>query len=218
MPMGAPKPEKSWNSHSNHFAAGRHLLAASAWSGVYCEGGSARLNGPHSESATDDVGLVDRFLRGRSEDAFRALYRAHTPALYALALRLTGGDRGEADDLVQESWVRALTALRSFRGQSALRSWLCGVLVNVRRGRIRADWRIVDAPDVEPLAESTCRDDAIDLERAIGALPEGARDVYVLHDVHGYTHREIADLLGIAEGTAKSQLNRARFLLRISLP
>ncbi len=167
---------------------------------------------------TDDVALVEQFLRGRSEDAFRALYRAHTPALYALALRLTGGDRGEAEDLVQESWVRALSALRTFRAHSALRSWLCGVLVNVRRGRIRTDWRTVDAPDVEPLAATSSSDDAIDLERAIAALPEGARDVYVLHDVHGYTHREIADLLGIVEGTSKSQLNRARSLLRSSLP
>jgi RNA polymerase sigma-70 factor (ECF subfamily) len=167
---------------------------------------------------TDDLALVERFLRGRGEDAFRALYRAHTPALYALAVRLAGGDRADAEDLVQESWVRALTALRTFRAQSALRSWLCGVLVNVHRGRIRADWRIVDAPDVEPLADTTGRDDAIDLERAIAALPEGARDVYVLHDVHGYTHREIAELMGIVEGTSKSQLNRARSLLRSSLP
>ena len=176
------------------------------------------MSGPHRDSATDDHVLVERFLRGRSEDAFRALYRAHTPALYALALRLTGGDRGEAEDLVQESWVRALTALRTFRGQSALRSWLCGVLVNVRRGRMRADWRIIDTPDAEPLADPASNDDAIDLERAVAALPDGARDVYVLHDVHGYTHREIAELLGIVEGTSKSQLNRARYLLRISLP
>ncbi|MGH7532868.1 MAG: RNA polymerase sigma factor, partial [Gemmatimonadales bacterium] len=116
---------------------------------------------------TDDLVLVEQFLRGRGEAAFRALYGAHTPALYALALRLTGGDQGEAEDLVQESWVRALTALRTFRAQSALRSWLCGVLVNVRRGRIRADWRIVDAPHVEPIVESNGADDAIDLERAI---------------------------------------------------
>ena len=165
----------------------------------------------------DDLALVERFLRGRGEEAFRALYRAHTAALYALALRLTGGDRGEAEDLVQESWVRALTALQTFRAQSALRSWLCGVLINVRRGRMRADWRIVDTPDVEAVADAIDGDDAIDLERAIAALPDGARDVYVLHDVHGYTHREIADLLGIVEGTSKSQLNRARYLLRSSL-
>jgi RNA polymerase sigma-70 factor, ECF subfamily len=175
------------------------------------------LNRPDEGSVTDDLALVAQFLRGRGEEAFRALYRAHTPALYALALRLTGGDRGEAEDLVQESWVRALTALRTFRAQSALRSWLCGVLVNVRRGRIRTDWRIIDAPDAERLADSSCPEDVIDLERAIAALPEGARDVYVLHDVEGYTHQEIAALLGIVEGTSKSQLNRARFLLRISL-
>lgn len=167
---------------------------------------------------TDDLALVEGFLRGRGEAAFRTLYRAHTPALYALALRLTGGDQAEAEDLVQESWVRALTALRTFRAESALRTWLCGVLVNVRRGRLRAEWRIVDAPEVEPVAMDHGPDDAIDLERAIGTLPEGARDVYVLHDVHGYTHREIAELLGIVEGTSKSQLNRARSLLRRALP
>jgi len=167
---------------------------------------------------TDDLALVERFLRTRGEDAFDALYEAHTPALYALAMRLTGGDHGEAEDLVQESWVRAVRALSSFRAEAALRSWLCGVLVNVRRGRIKADWRTVDAPDAEPVADNNGPDDALDLERAIGKLPEGARDVFVLHDVYGYTHREIAEMLSIVEGTSKSQLTRARALLRRSLP
>jgi RNA polymerase sigma-70 factor (ECF subfamily) len=167
---------------------------------------------------TDDLALVERFLRTRGEDAFDALYEAHTPALYALAMRLTGGDHGEAEDLVQESWVRAVRALSSFRAEAALRSWLCGVLVNVRRGRIKADWRTVDAPDEEPVADNSDPDDALDLERAIGKLPEGARDVFVLHDVYGYTHREIAEMLSIVEGTSKSQLTRARAILRRSLP
>jgi RNA polymerase sigma-70 factor, ECF subfamily len=166
---------------------------------------------------TDDLALVERFLRGRGEDAFGALYDAHTPGLYALALRLTGGDQVEAEDLVQESWVRAVLALPSFRAQSALRSWLCGLLVNVRRGRMRADWRTVDAPDVEPATDISTPDDALDLDRAVRALPEGARDVFVLHDVYGYTHREIAGMLGIVEGTSKSQLTRARALLRSGL-
>jgi RNA polymerase sigma-70 factor (ECF subfamily) len=167
---------------------------------------------------THDLALVERFLRTRGEDAFEALYDAHTPALYALAMRLTGGDHGEAEDLVQESWVRAVRALSSFRAEAALRSWLCGVLVNVRRGRIKSDWRKVDSLDVEPIADGNGPDDALDLERAIGKLPEGARDVFVLHDVYGYTHREIAEMLSIAEGTSKSQLTRARALLRRSLP
>jgi len=150
------------------------------------------------------------------EDAFRALYRAHTPALYALALRLTGSDQTEAEDLVQETWVRATRKLSSFRGDSALRSWLCGVLVNVRRERIRTAWRTVDAPDIEPVAPAT-DDTAFDLERAIAGLPEGARDIFVLHDVYGYAHHEIAHLLGVVEGTSKSQLARARKLLRAAL-
>jgi RNA polymerase sigma-70 factor, ECF subfamily len=152
----------------------------------------------------------------RGEDAFRALYRTHTPALYALALRLTGGDRNEAEDLVQETWVRATRKLSSFRGESALRSWLCGVLVNARRERIRTVWRVVDGPDIEtiPAASDIV---AFDLERAIAALPTGARDVFVLHDVYGYAHHEIAHLLGVVEGTSKSQLSRARKLLRVAL-
>ena len=150
------------------------------------------------------------------EDAFRTLYRAHTPALYALALRLTGGDQNEAEDLVQETWVRASRNMSAFRGESALRTWLCGVLINVRRERVRSAWRIVDAPDIEPA--SPPRDDtAFDLERAIAALPDGARDIFVLHEVYGYAHREIAEMLGVVEGTSKSQLARARTLLRKSL-
>jgi RNA polymerase sigma-70 factor (ECF subfamily) len=163
---------------------------------------------------SDDLALVQDFLRTRGETAFRTLYRTHTPALYALALRLTGGNQGEAEDLVQESWVRAVRALSSFRAQSALRSWLCGFLVNVRRERVRTAWRIVDEPDIEPIAATENHDSALDLERAILALPDGARDVFVLHDVYGYTHDEIATMLGVVAGTSKSQLNRARGLLR----
>ena len=164
-----------------------------------------------------DLALVRRFLEARGEDAFRALYRAHTPALYALALRLTGGDQGEAEDLVQESWVRAVRVLSSFRAASALRSWLCGFVVNARRERLRTAWRTVDAPDIEPVARASADDTTLDLERAIAALPAGARDVFVLHDVYGYTHEEIAGMLGVATGTSKSQLTRARTLLRVSL-
>ena len=150
------------------------------------------------------------------EDAFRALYRAHTPALYAMALRLTGSDQSEAEDLVQETWVRATRKMSAFRGESALRTWLCGVLVNVRRERVRSAWRMVGTLDVEPATPA--RDDtAFDLERAIAALPDGARDIFVLHDVYGYAHREIAELLGVVEGTSKSQLARARMLLRATL-
>lgn len=161
-----------------------------------------------------DLALVRRFLESRSEPAFRALYRAHTAALYGLAFRLAGGESGEAEDLVQETWVRAVRSLSSFRADSALRSWLCGLLVNVRRERLRTAWRTVDAPDAEAPAPGRPPEGAIDLERAIATLPVGARDVFVLHDVYGYTHEEIAGLLGVVAGTSKSQLTRARELLR----
>ena len=152
------------------------------------------------------------------EDAFRTLYRAHTPALYALALRLAGSDRHEAEDLVQETWVRATRKMASFRGESALRTWLCGVLVNVRRERVRSEWRMVDTQDVDPPSAVPPKNDAaFDLERAIAALPNGARDIFVLHEVYGYAHHEIAEMLDIVEGTSKSQLARARTLLRRAL-
>ncbi len=168
-------------------------------------------------SRKSDLALVQQFLRNRAEDAFRALYRTHTPALYGMALRLTGGDSAEAEDLVQECWVRAVRALGSFRAESALRTWLCGLLVNARRERVRTAWRSVDLVDAE--APSSASSDAwpVDLERAITALPPGARDVFVLHDMYGYTHREVAGMLDIATGTSKSQLTRARMLLRTSL-
>src|ERR1700722_12151117 len=100
---------------------------------VGTRGGDAKLRGPRPGPVSDDLALVRWYLETRGEEAFRALYRAHTPSLYALALRLTGGDQSEAEDLVQESWVRAVRSLSTFRAESALRSWLCGLLANVRR-------------------------------------------------------------------------------------
>jgi RNA polymerase sigma-70 factor, ECF subfamily len=134
-----------------------------------------------------------------------------------MALRLAGGDQAEADDLVQDCWVRAVRVLSSFRAESALRTWLCGLLVNVRRERIRSNWRMVELLDADSPAAAASDGPPVDLERAIAALPSGARDVFVLHDVYGYKHREIAHMLEIATGTSKSQLTRARALLRSSL-
>jgi len=177
---------------------------------------SARRDAPlvRPIPVSDDLALVREFWRTRGEKPFRALYRAHTPGLYAFALRLTGGDDSEAEDLVQECWIRAVRLLDAFRGAGPFRSWLFGILVNVRRERVRADWRFVDVPDLDPLAPELAFHTALDLDRAVAALPEGARDVFVLHDVYGYTHEEIGRFLGIMAGTSKSQLNRARTLIR----
>jgi RNA polymerase sigma-70 factor (ECF subfamily) len=179
-------------------------------------------------SSASDEELVERYLGERSEGAFRALYRAHTPYLFCLALRLCGGDRQEAEEAVQEGWVRAAQRLGAFRHRSSLRTWLAGIVINCSREQRRWRRRVVD-PDTERWREGAParvpRSSApgpspgvrVDLERLVSALPEGQREVLVLFDVEGYTHQEIAASLGIAPGTSKSRLFEARRSLRRSL-
>ncbi len=170
---------------------------------------------------TDDRRLVQRFLDSHDEAAFRELYRAHAAYVYRLALRLTAGKESAAQDIVQDTWMRAVPKLAQFRWQSSLRTWLCAVLVNVHREELRRRAR-----DAERAAQAqqrlspvgtTAPHESPDLERAITELPDGYREVLVLHDIEGYTHREIAALLDVAEGTSKSQLSRARRALRTKL-
>lgn len=153
--------------------------------------------------------------------AFRRLYEDHVSRVYALCLRLTG-DPEEAMERTQDVFVRAWGKLRSFRGEAAFATWLHRLAVNVvltdrrsagRRGR-RADTAAALGPRSEPAPRVGL---AVDLERAIAALPPGARAVFVLYDVEGYRHDEIAELTGIAAGTSKAQLHRARKLLREAL-
>lgn len=165
-----------------------------------------------------------RFVRTRDEESFRRLYRAHTPALYALAMRLTGGRRADSEELVQEAWVRAVERIDRFGRRSRFRTWLSGILVNcyreLVRSRIRGP-RSLEEAGVEAAAERHAvarkhpnRAEPADVERAIAGLADGYREVLILHDLNGFTHQEIADLLGIAVGTAKSQLARGRARLR----
>jgi RNA polymerase sigma-70 factor (ECF subfamily) len=168
----------------------------------------------------DDRELVARFLAARDEDAFRRLYRRHTPALYLLALRLLGPYSTAADDVVQEIWVRASRSLGQFEWTSSLRTWLCGIVVNrcreVRRSGGRreaalAAWALIQTPASGWTSESFA------VERAVAGLADDLRDVLVLHDVHGYTHREIGTMLGISAGTSKSRLHDARLAIRTEL-
>jgi RNA polymerase sigma-70 factor, ECF subfamily len=152
------------------------------------------------------------------EAAFRALYRRHTPALYRLALRLGGGDGPWAEELVQRAWIKAVEGLKSFGWRSSLSTWLGGIAINCARELWREARTRGEAPLEEiPAASSRDADGRMDLERAIERLPDGYRRVFVLHDVEGYTHEEIGDLLGIETGTSKSQLARARQRLRAAL-
>ena len=158
--------------------------------------------------------LVARYLATRDEASFRLLFRRHSPRLYRLALRLLGGDPSAAEDALQEAWLRAVRGLPAFRFESALRTWLSGIVINCCR-ETRRRTRAEDPLDADEMAASSSSPSArLDLERMVVGLADGYREVLVLHDVMGYTHREIAERLGIEEGTSKSQLFLARRALR----
>ena len=165
-----------------------------------------------------DRELVERFIDQNDEDAFRQLYRRHTPRLYAFILRLVGGRRHEADDAVQEAWIRATRRLGDFEWRSALPTWLSSIAFHcaVEALRRQPAARAASLDEVRGGTRNTL-DLSLDLERAIAALPEGYRSAIVLHDVEGWSHGEIAALLGVSEGTSRSQLFHARRALRGAL-
>jgi RNA polymerase sigma-70 factor (ECF subfamily) len=154
--------------------------------------------------------------------AFEKLYRDHLGRVYALCLRMSG-DPSLAEELTQEAFIRAWSKLTSFRGDSAFSTWLYRLTVNVVLGQGRSRSRreraqgTGESAAMAPQMQPGHPDTALDLERAIGGLPPRARTVFVLHDVEGYKHHEIADLTGMAVGTSKAQLFRARQLLRKAL-
>jgi RNA polymerase sigma-70 factor (ECF subfamily) len=168
----------------------------------------------------DDRALVARFARARDEESFRALYRRHTPALYGLALRLLGHRADAAQDAVQDAWIRAVAGLAGFRWEAALRTWLSGIVVNCCRERLRGEWRWASDENLAPEAHTDAPpplDLTLDLDRALARLPPGARSAFVLHEIEGFTHEEIAALLEVDPGTSKSQLFHARRQLRLLL-
>ncbi len=168
-------------------------------------------------ATTDDRLLVAAFLERRDEEAFRALFRRHAPAMLRTARRLLAPRIEAAEDVVQEAWLRAARGLGGFAWRSPLRTWLLGIVVH----RCRDEWRRRPAagaqealdgpgPPVAPPAVAT----RVDLERAVAALPAGYREALLLHDVEELTHEEIAAVRGVTPGTSKSQLARARAALR----
>lgn len=166
-------------------------------------------------SETGDRALAERVLWDGDESAFRVLYRRHTASLYQFALRLMGGNAHDAEDVVQETWIRAVEKLGTFRWQASLATWLTGIALNQCRARFRRrDRRWLEVKETDLVAEAPPLHERADLEQAVAALPPGYRTVLVLHDVEGFTHEELASRLGIAVGTSKSQLSRARTMLR----
>ena len=177
------------------------------------------------EDTESTTALPDVVRRAQEGDvaAFEQLYRENLNRVYALCLRLSG-DGQRAEELTQDVFVRAWQRMGSFQGKSAFSTWLHRLAVNVVLGERRSEGiriaKVFGTDDLEAYerpGRPTDPGDRMDLERAIATLPPGARAVFVLHDVEGYKHEEIAEMHGSAVGTCKAQLHRARRLLREAL-
>ena len=173
-------------------------------------------------AAVTEQGLLDEqswVERAQQADtaAFEALYRMHVDKVYGLCLRMTG-NVAEAEDCTQEAFIQAWNKLSKFRGDSAFSTWIHRIAVNTVLGRIRKSQREKDriqaVTDISPVPETVGDSGNFeDLQQAVDDLPTGARHVFVLHAVYGYSHDETGDMLGIATGTSKAQLHRAKRLL-----
>jgi len=172
----------------------------------------------------EDIGLVESARKG-DRVAFERLYHRHRNRIYGLVWRLCGGDAALAEDLLQESFVRAWQKLDSFRGDSRFGTWLHRLSANValseRRSRLRRVGRETELDLAVERKATGARDvyagQRMDLEQAVARLPERARTVLVLYDIEGYSHAEIAEIAGMAVGSSKAQLHRARKLVREEL-
>lgn len=168
-------------------------------------------------SATD-AALIAAAVGG-AEAAFRELFRRHTPHLLQFVARVLGPLASDAEDVVQDTWLRAYPALVTFRNESSFSTWLCSVglraaLDSMRRGRRHIAETLFDDDSITELPPA---EDRMDIASAISRLAPGYRMVLVLHDVEGFTHEEIAIQLGIAPGTSKAQLFKARRVMRALL-
>ncbi|MBA3344514.1 MAG: RNA polymerase sigma factor [Gemmatimonadales bacterium] len=170
----------------------------------------------------NDRELIGRVLAG-DPSAERALYDAHVDRVFRLVYRMAG-DLDRAQDYVQETFIRGFDRLGDFRGESALSTWLCSIAISITLNGLRKvrrfnerETELDDGLQAGSPVREADPDLKVRLSRAIEALPEGYRTVFVMHDVEGYTHQEIADTLGVQPGTSKAQLSRARARLRAAL-
>ena len=169
-----------------------------------------------------DAKLISDILRGDPR-AERTLYDAHVDRIYRLAWRMAG-DETLARDFTQDTFIRAFERLADFRGDSSLATWLHSIAVSVILNGLKKVKRIHSReltgdslPEVSVSTREAEPDLKVRLRRAIDGLPDGYRTVFVMHDVEGYTHEEIASALGVQPGTSKAQLFRARARLRTEL-
>ena len=195
-------------------------LGRSAATDTTSEAFSLQSDIPERVQPRRDADAADPVARAAAGDvrAFEELYRTHLPRVYSLVRRMGGGR--DADELTQDVFVRLWQKIGTFRGDSAFTTWLHRLTVNVVIERFRSETtrrqRLRDGEDVFELlpAPRQSGDLAMDFETAMLKLPDGAREIFVLHDIEGYKHQEIASLLDISPGTSKAQLHRARMMLR----
>ena len=169
-----------------------------------------------TDAFADESALIKQAQRSNAR-AFEALYRLHIDRVYGICLRMTG-NVSEAEDCAQEAFIQAWNKLEKFRGDSAFSTWLHRIAVNSVLGRIRKSKREQDrimavTESAPPTVATGDTGDMRDLSEAVDRLPQGARHVFVLHAVYGYSHDETGEMLGIAAGTSKAQLHRAKRLL-----
>ena len=177
---------------------------------------SHNMTNASSNAHADERALIRQAQRNDAR-AFEALYRLHIDKVYGICLRMTG-NVSEAEDCAQDAFIQAWNQLEKFRGDSAFSTWLHRIAVNSVLGRMRKSKRehdrIMAVAEIDhPSLETGDTGELRDLSEAVGRLPEGARNVFVLHAIYGYSHDETGNMLGIATGTSKAQLHRAKLLL-----
>jgi RNA polymerase sigma-70 factor, ECF subfamily len=180
---------------------------------------------PPGDVRRADVELAARIRSGEA-DAFEALYRQHSGRLYNLASRMSGAP-SDADDLLQDVFLLAYRKIGSYRGDASLGTWLyrlamnhCLDVLRSRQARMGQVTESMDGPEAVPIAgpaPTLTTVSRIDLERAIEALPPACRAAFLLHDVEGFGHQEVGEILGVSEGTSKSQVHKARLRIRAYL-
>jgi len=170
----------------------------------------------NTDALVDERALIRQAQRADTR-AFEALYKMHIDKVYGICLRMTG-NVSEAEDCAQEAFIQAWNKMDKFRGDSAFSTWLHRIAVNTVLGRMRKSKREQDRIQAvtdtsQPTVETGDTGELRDLSEAVDRLPQGARNVFVLHAVYGYSHDEAGEMLGIAAGTSKAQLHRAKRLL-----
>jgi len=207
----------------------RPSLAWETWSGTECNSNKTALQ--VTIPANDKESRAEIIQRATEGDpaAFECLYRSHCKRVYAVCLRMVG-DATEAEDLTQEAFLLLFRKIHTFRGESAFSTWLHRLVVNRVLMHLRKKSLPVVSMEMGPAphgeaapssVEIAASDlllegsiDRINLGRCVAQLPAGSRAIFVLHDIQGYQHREIAEMLGHSEGASKSQLHKARKRLR----